>query len=133
MFAVFEVWCWTATACGLDKMDQGRRRLWVMSEKCQGVLYTSLYPIFSVLFWSLLLLNLQDSVSQKLHLCFVIPFMSVFFFSSCSLLFPTKDTHVKNVCLSSCPGFNNGESKSSLVERLGFPTVYRCTLNLCQN
>lgn len=71
------MWWWTATACVLNKMCVGRRRFWVMSEKCQGVLWMSFSSIFSscfdfystdLVFWSQLWLSLQISLSQKLHL-----------------------------------------------------------------
>lgn len=124
MLTVSEMWCWAVTACGLDKMDRGRRRFWVMSEKCQGVLHGCLSPIFSVLFWlllnrslrlfwSLLLLNQQLSLSQKFHLHYPLHVsLRLFIFF---LLFPTKNTQIRIFCLGSSPGFNNRESKSSLV------------------
>lgn len=101
MLTVFEMWRWAATACGLHKMDLGRRRFRGNVRKMSACAHIFLplslsffdftQQIFEpLLLWSLLLLSLQVSLSQNFPLCFVILLTSVFFFSSFPSCFPLK-------------------------------------------
>lgn len=81
-----------------------------MSENC--VLHTHLPPIFSVQFFAFTQqINVSAvaqevvSPSQKLHLCFLIVFMFVFFFSSLLLLFPPTKTPYENILSGQLPWF----------------------------
>lgn len=113
MLTLYEMWCGVATACGLDKKDPGRRRFRGLASTCQGVLQTSLSPLFSVLSWltSLLVSAFAQSRSHS---------VTVSLSTSCLFYFLT---HIRVICLGSCPGFNNGESKSSLVWRRGLSAL----------
>lgn len=100
------MWWWTATACGLDKMCVGRRRFWVMSEKCQGVLWMSISPIFCFLLTfiqqpfssGLCCGSVCRSVYQKASLLVLMLFTCGCFFQS--------PLHMTISCPDHCAGFN---------------------------
>lgn len=129
MFTVFEVWCWAAAACGLDKMDHGRRRFWVLSEKMSGYApYVSLSH-FSLSCFGLCCCSICKSLCHK-------SFTSVSLSSSlhlCPSCFPLK-TPISKMSVWSAALVSITE-KVNLVWSKGFDslTVHCCTLNLCQN
>lgn len=131
MLIVFEMRCWPATACGRKKMDAGRRSFWVVLEKCQGVLQTCLSH-FSVLLWlgvSSRLINPQASLSQKLHLSFIIHLTSVF---SSFHLFPPLKTPISELSVWAAALLSVTENVNPVrSECLDLSSC--CTLNLCQN
>lgn len=108
MLTVSELWCWAGGACGLDKMDLGRRRVWGDVRKMSGCasyisLSRSLCPtlaFYSADLWVSSLLVSAVAQSAGLSVCFVILFTS-FFFSSFPLMFPPEDIHIRTVCLGS--------------------------------
>lgn len=118
-----EMWCWAATACGLDKIHAGRRRFWVMSEKCRGVLHTCLALIL------LYLLEFSSNRAGDLCCCSVnmkvchksLTSGSVFisaFCSSFSCLSHPRNIHIRIVCVCAAV-LVSVMMRVSLVHRLG--------------
>lgn len=143
MLTVFEMWCWAATACGLDKMDRGRRRVvgYVrkLSECAPYISFSHfLCPVlcFSQQIskplpcLSLLLLNQRVSLSQKrTSVSFCSSHLSFSFWSFFPLV--SFERHLDQNCLgSSCPSLYIGESKSIVGPTAWSSNCY--TLNLCQ-